>query len=77
MLIHTVHRQKKRNAYSKISPFSPPFSSNKRPQAKCPMSVCGEYVYNMYVKNAIKMMTNSLPSPSQSPSPDQTQHGPF
>ena len=28
--------------------------SNKRPQAKCPptceMSVCGEYVYIMYVK---------------------------
>ena len=31
---------------------------NKRPQAKClptcEMSVCGEYVYNMYVKNAIR-----------------------
>ena len=30
-------------------------SINTRPQAKCPptceMSVCGEYVYNMYVKN--------------------------
>ena len=48
---------------------------DKRPQAKCPptceMSVFGEYVYNMYVKNYIKGMANSLPSP------DQTKHGPF
>ena len=33
-------------------------NNNKRPQAKCPptceMSVYGEYVYNMYVKNAIR-----------------------
>ena len=54
---------------------------NKRPEAKCPptceMSVCGQYVYNMYVKNAIKGMANSLSSPSQSPSPDPTQHVPF
>ena len=43
------------------------FKPNKRPQAKCPptceMSVCGEYVYNMYVKNAIKGMAKYLPPP--------------
>ena len=53
--------------------FKPYYSQNKRSQAKCPptceMSVCGEYVYNMYVKNAIKGMTNSLPFPLTKPLP--------
>ena len=58
------------------------YSFKKRQQAKCPptfeMTVCGEYVYNMYViKMPSEEMANSLPSPSQSPSPDQTQHGSF
>ena len=34
--------------------FEEKIKFDKRPQAKCPlmceMSVCGEYVYNMYVK---------------------------
>ena len=53
---------------------------NKRPQSKspptCEMSVCGEYVYNMYVKKC-HQRDDEFPPPNQSPSPDQTRHGPF
>ena len=48
---------------------------------RVPRRVKCQYVVNMSItcmlKNAIKGMANSSPPPSQSPSPDQTQHGPF
>ena len=54
-------------------------AKNKRPQEKCPptceMSLCGEYVYNMLKK--CHQRDGEFPPPSQSPSPDQTRHGPF
>ena len=69
-------------AKTKVNVFSTRTKANKRPQAKhpptCEMSVCGEYVYSMYVKKMPSQeMANSLPSPSQIPSPDLMQHGPF
>ena len=37
---------------------------NKRPQAKCPptfeVSVCGEYVYNIYILNNVLIFYNPL-----------------
>ena len=56
---------------------------DKRPQAKCPqmfeMSICGEYVYNIYVekKPSKKMANSSAPSLPFIPSPDQMQHRPW
>ena len=48
-------------------PYASVFSKrayNKRPQAMCPltfeMSVCGEYVYNIYVLNNVLIFYNPL-----------------
>ena len=61
-------------AKTKVNVFSTRTKANKKPQAKCPptceMSVCGEYVYSMFVKKMPSQeMANSLPSPLSNPLP--------